>query len=56
MNGNIEVTNAGDIMGTSKGNNLVFDQEQGVISTINGSETANYTLIATENIPQNGNL
>jgi hypothetical protein len=56
MNGNIEVTNTGDITGASKGNNLVFDQEQGAISTINGSETANYTLIAVENIPQNGNL
>jgi hypothetical protein len=56
MNGNIEVTNKGVIMGISKGNNQVFDQEQGVISTINGNETANYTLIAVENIPQNGNL
>jgi hypothetical protein len=56
MNGNIEVTNTGIIMGISKGNNQVFDQEQGVISTINGNETANYTLIAVENIPQNGNL
>jgi hypothetical protein len=56
MNGNIEVTITGVITGISKGNNLVFDQEQGVISNINGSETANYTLIAVENIPQNGNL
>jgi hypothetical protein len=56
MNGNIEVTNTGVITGISKGNNLVFDQEQGVITTINGSETANYTLIAVENIPQNENL
>jgi hypothetical protein len=56
MNGNIEVTNTGVIMGISKGNNQVFDQEQGVISTINGHETANYTLIAVENIPENGNL
>jgi hypothetical protein len=56
MNGNIEVTITGVIIGISKGNNQVFDQEQGVISTINGSETANYTLIAVEIIPQNGNL
>jgi hypothetical protein len=56
MSGNIEVTNTGVITGISKGNNQVFDQEQGVISTINGSETPNYTLIAVENIPQDGNL
>ena len=45
MNGNIEVTNTGEFVSVSKGNNLVYDQGQGVIKTKDGSETANYTLI-----------
>jgi hypothetical protein len=57
MNGTIEVTNTGVITGNAKGKNLVFDQEQRVISAIDGSETASYTLIAVENIfPKYGNL
>ena len=38
MNGNIEVTNTGEYVSVSKGNNLVFDQGQGVIKTKDGSE------------------
>lgn len=56
INGNIEVTNTGNITTISKGNDLGFDQGQGIISTRDGSEMANYTLIAVENIPESGNL
>ena len=45
MNGNIEVTDTGEFVSISKGNNLTFDQGQGVIKTKDGSETANYTWI-----------
>jgi hypothetical protein len=45
MNGNIEVTDTGEFVSVSKGNNLTFDQGHGVITTKDGSETANYTLI-----------
>jgi hypothetical protein len=44
MNGNIEVTNTGKLVSVSKGN-LSFEQGQGVITTKDGSESANYTLI-----------
>jgi hypothetical protein len=49
MNGNIEVTNTGEYVGVSKGNNLTFDQGHGVITTKDGSETANYTFIEVGN-------
>jgi hypothetical protein len=49
MNGNIEVTNTGNLVSVSKGNNLSFEQGQGVIATKDGSETANYTLIGVFN-------
>jgi len=49
MNGNIEVTNTGEYVGVTKGNNLIFDQGQGVIKTMDGSETANYTFIEVGN-------
>jgi hypothetical protein len=45
MNGNIEVTNTGEFVSVSKGSNLTFEQGQGVITTKDGSETANYTFI-----------
>jgi hypothetical protein len=45
MNGNIEVTNTGEYVSVSKGNNLVYVQGHGVITTKDGSETANYTSI-----------
>jgi hypothetical protein len=45
MNGNIEVTDTGEFVSISKGNNQSFDQGQGVITTKDGSETANYTWI-----------
>jgi hypothetical protein len=49
MNDNIEVTNTGEYASISKGNNLVFDQGQGVIKTKDGSETANHTFIEVGN-------
>ena len=49
MNDNIEVTNTGEYVSVSKGNNLVFDQGHGVIKTKDGSETANYTFIEVFN-------
>jgi hypothetical protein len=48
LNGNIEVTNTGKLVSVSKGNNLSFEQGQGVITTKDG-ETANYTLIDVYN-------
>ena len=49
MNDNIEVTNTGEYVSISKGNNLVFDQGEGVIKTKDGSETANHTFIEVGN-------
>ena len=49
INGNIEVTDTGEYVSISKGNNLVYDQGQGVIKTKDGSETANYTFIEVGN-------
>jgi hypothetical protein len=43
MRGNIEVTNTGDFIEVSKGNNVTHAQGQGVITTKDGSERANYT-------------
>ena len=49
INGNIEVTDTGEYVSVSKGNNLVYEQGQGVIKTKDGSETANYTFIDVDN-------
>jgi hypothetical protein len=49
MNGNIEVTNTGEYVSVSKGNNLTFDQGQGVIKIKDGNESANYTFIEVFN-------
>ena len=54
MNGKIEVTNKGEFVSASKGNNLAFDQGQGEITTKDGSETANRTFIVVENDTQEG--
>ena len=45
MNDNIEVIDRGEFLSVSKGNNLTFDRGNGVITTKDGSETANYTWI-----------
>ena len=49
MNGNIEYTKAGDYVGVSKGNNMTFNQGHGVLTTKDGSETANYTFMEVFN-------
>jgi hypothetical protein len=49
MNGNIEYSKAGEYVSISKGNNLTFDQGHGVLTTKDGSETANYTFIEVFN-------
>jgi hypothetical protein len=49
INGNIGVTDTGEFVSVSKGNNLIFDQGDGVITTKDGSEKANYTFIEVGN-------
>jgi hypothetical protein len=43
--GNIEVTNIGDLLSVSKGNKGISTRGQGVVTTKDGSEKANYTFI-----------
>jgi flagellar hook assembly protein FlgD len=45
MNGNIEVTNSGDLVSLSKGNKGTSAQGQGIVTTKDGSEKANYTFL-----------
>jgi hypothetical protein len=49
MNGNIEYHKTGEYVSVSKGNNMTFDQGHGVLTTNDGSETANYTFIEVFN-------
>jgi hypothetical protein len=49
MNGNIEYSKAGEWVSVSKGNNVTFDQGHGVLTTKDGSETANFTFIEVGN-------
>ncbi|MDW0289596.1 MAG: hypothetical protein QN650_08280, partial [Nitrososphaeraceae archaeon] len=49
LNGNIEYHKTGEFVSVSKGNNVTFDQGKGVITTKDGSETANYTFIEVGN-------
>ena len=50
MNGNIEVTDTGEFLSISIGDNLIIDPGKGVIATKDGSETANYTSLDVGNI------
>jgi flagellar hook assembly protein FlgD len=43
--GNIEVTNLGELVSLHKGNNGTSAQGQGVVTTKDGSEKANYTFL-----------
>lgn len=52
MNGNIEVTNTGDFVGVYKGNNVT--SAQGVITTKDGGEKANYTFLAVGKVSEEG--
>ncbi|MGB8134047.1 MAG: hypothetical protein WCE99_07630, partial [Nitrososphaeraceae archaeon] len=49
MNGNIEVTDTGEFLSISKGDNLIIEPGQGVIATKDGSETAIYTSLDVGN-------
>jgi hypothetical protein len=49
MNGNIDYSKAGEWVSVSKGNNVTFDQGHGVLTTKDGSETANFTFIEVGN-------
>ena len=49
INGKIEVTDTGEFVYISKGNNLIFDQGNGVITTKDGSEKVNYTFVEVGN-------
>jgi hypothetical protein len=46
MKRNIEVTNTGDFVSISKGNKETAAQGQGVVTTKDGSEKANYSFLA----------
>jgi hypothetical protein len=54
MNGNIEVTNTGYFVDVSKGNNATSAQGQGVITTKDGGEKANYTFLAVGKVTEEG--
>ena len=56
LNGSIEVINTGSYVSTSIGNNSSTNEGQGVISTRDGSETASYSLIGTDNVTQDGKV
>jgi hypothetical protein len=56
LKGSIEVTNTGSYVSTSIGNNFATNEGQGVISTKDGSETASYSLIGTDNVTQDGKV
>jgi hypothetical protein len=56
LNGSIGVTNTGSYVSTSIGNNFATNEGQGVISTKDGSETAGYSLIGTDNVTQDGKV
>src|SRR4026208_891977 len=45
LNGSIEYDKTGEFVSVSKGNDVTFDKGNGVITTKDGSETANYTFI-----------
>ena len=52
--GNIEVTNSGELVSLSKGNKGTSDQGQGVVTTKDGSEKANYTFLQVGKTTEDG--
>ena len=54
--GNIEVTNTGDLVRVSKGNKGMSAQGQGVVTTKDGSEKANYTFLQVGKTTKEGKL
>ena len=49
MNGNLQYSKAGEWISVSKGNNMTLAQGHGVLTTKDGSETANFTFIEVGN-------
>jgi hypothetical protein len=54
IKGNIEVTNTGDFVSVSKGNKGTSAQGQGVVTTKDGSEKANYTFLQVGKTTEEG--
>ena len=55
MKGNIDVTNTGKFWSVSKdGGNVTYGQGQGVLTTKDGSEMANYTFLIIGNVTEEG--
>jgi hypothetical protein len=54
MKRNIEVTNTGDFVSVSKGNKETSAQGQGIVTTKDGSENANYTFLAVGKTTEEG--
>jgi hypothetical protein len=50
----INVTNTGDFVSISRGDNLTFAQGQGVFTKPDGNETARYNFIGVGNVTQEG--
>jgi hypothetical protein len=51
---NIEIINTGHFVGISEGNNVTSGQGQGVLTTKDGSEKANYIVITIGNVTEDG--
>ena len=49
INGNIQVTDTGEFLSISIGDDLIYEPGRGVIATKDGSETANYTSVDVGN-------
>jgi hypothetical protein len=54
LKGNISVTNTGDFVSISRGDNQTTAQGQGTFTTLDGAETAQYNAIAVGNVTQEG--
>jgi hypothetical protein len=50
----INVTNTGDFVSISRGDNLTFAQGQGIFTKADGMETARYNFIGVGNVTQEG--
>ena len=50
----INVTNTGDFVSISRGDNLTFGQGQGLLTMPDGIETARYDFIGVGNVTQEG--
>lgn len=50
----INVTNRGEFVSISRGDNLTFGQGQGILEIPNGTETAMYDFIGVGNVTQEG--